>query len=264
MADENKNEDVDLLIDTHQNNVRILTLNRPKKRNALATSLLENIAKALEEADGDDKINAIIITGGSKIFAAGADIHEMAPKGAPEGLSDPRPALWGKIRSIRKPIIAAVEGWCLGAGNELLLCCDIAIASAEAKFGQPETNLGIIPGAGGSATLMRIIGRGRAMKMVLTGEPISAHEALSYGLVAQVEEVGTVFEAAKEVAEKISSRAPLAMQQAKAVIKAGFETPHSAHLTYERQAFSLLFGTSDKKEGVDAFLEKRKPIWSGS
>jgi len=250
-----------LITHTDDNKIRVLTLHRPEKHNALATPLLAEIAEALEVADNDSQIRVIIITGGSKVFAAGADIHEMAPKGAPEGLSDPRPALWQKIRATRKPIVMAVEGWCLGAGNELLMCGDIAIAGEGAKFGQPESNLGIIPGAGGGAILMRMVGKARAMKMVLTGEPITASEALEFGLIADVVPKEMALERAMEIAKKIAARAPLAMQQAKAVINTGFEQNLTAHLGFERQAFSLLFGTEDKKEGVSAFLEKRKPNW---
>jgi enoyl-CoA hydratase len=174
-----------------------------------------------------------------------------------------RPALWARIRATRKPIVAAVEGWCLGAGNELLLCCDLSVASSQAKFGQPETNLGIIPGAGGGATLTRVIGRARAMKMVLTGALITAEEALQYGLVAEICEPEEATMRAIELAKEIATRAPLAMQQAKAVVNAAFDLPHAAHLAFERQAFSFLFSTEDKREGVAAFLEKRKPKWRG-
>ncbi|MEM9495221.1 MAG: enoyl-CoA hydratase-related protein [Pseudomonadota bacterium] len=255
--------DNELLIDTPANGVMRLRLNRPEKRNAIATSLLTSIAEALEKGDGDDATRAFVITGGEKIFAAGADLMEMAPKEAPEGLADPRPELWRRIRATRKPVIAAVEGWCLGAGNELLMCCDIAVAARDAKFGQPETNLGIIPGAGGGATLARLVGRSRAMQMVLTGKPITADEALRFGLVAEVVETGGAGVRALEIAEEVSARAPLAMMQAKAVVNAAFDMPHEAHLAFERQAFSLLFSTEDKREGVAAFIEKRKPAWRG-
>jgi enoyl-CoA hydratase/carnithine racemase len=252
-----------LIIETPSPGVKLLRLNRPEKRNALATPLLAAIADALGEGDMDDNVRAFVITGGDKIFAAGADINEMAPKDGADALADPRPALWGCIRSVRKPIIAAVEGWCLGAGNELLMCCDIAVASCEAKFGQPETNLGIIPGAGGGATLARLVGRSQAMKMVLTGAAISAEEALGFGLIAETCEPKNATKRAVELAGEIAARAPLAVQQAKAVINAAYDLPHTAHLALERQAFSLLFSTEDKKEGVAAFLEKRKPVWRG-
>ena len=253
----------ELLIEAPAPGVALLRLNRPEKRNALATPLLGEIADALEHGDDNEDTKAFVLTGGDKIFAAGADINEMAPKEAPEGLSDVRPKLWARIRSTRKPIVAAVEGWCLGAGNELLLCADLAVASLEAKFGQPETNLGIIPGAGGGALLARIVGRSKAMQMVLTGKPISAEEAQQFGLVAELVDAGNATKRAIELAGEIAARAPLAMQQAKAVINAADQMPLDASLAFERQAFSLLFSTKDKKEGVSAFLEKRKPEWQG-
>jgi enoyl-CoA hydratase len=147
--------------------VRELRLNRPERRNALATPLLADVAAALEQAEADEAVRCIIITGGEKIFAAGADINEMAQKSAPEALADVRPSLWAGIRAVSKPMVAAVSGWCLGAGCELLMCCDLSVAARDARFGQPETNLGIIPGAGGKATLSRLVGRTAAMKLVL-------------------------------------------------------------------------------------------------
>jgi len=252
-----------LVIENPLSGVRVRRLNRPDKRNAIATPLLAEIADALEAADADGDVRCIVVTGGDKVFAAGADIQEMAPKSSSDALADPRPGLWARVRATAKPVVAAVEGWCLGAGNELLMCCDVAVASREARFGQPETNLGIIPGAGGAATLARLVGRARAMMMVLTGKPITAEEALSAGLVAELVEPGTATDRAVELAGEIADRAPLAMRQAKAMIKAAFDLPHAAHLAMERQAFSLLFSTEDKAEGVAAFLEKRTPQWRG-
>ena len=242
--------------------VRFLQLNRPEKRNALATDLLSKVVHELSAGDADDAVKAFVVTGGENVFAAGADINELATRNTPEVLADERPQLWHAIRAIRKPIIGAVEGWCLGAGNELLMCCDIAIASKAAKFGQPETNLGIIPGAGGIATLARLVGRSKAMQMVLTGRPIDADEAWRFGLVAELTEPKKAIDRAIELAKEIASRAPLAIQQAKAVAKNTFEMPHTAQLAFERQAFSTLFSTDDKKEGVSAFLEKRTPRWT--
>lgn len=243
--------------------VRCFTLNRPARRNAISTPLLRSLAEALEAADADDGIRCVIVTGGDEIFAAGADVNEIAPKKAPEGLNDPRVSYWRRLRHIRTPIVAAVEGWCLGAGNELLMCCDIAVASSDAKFSQPETSLGIMPGAGGCATLTRLVGRARAMRMVLTGAPLSAEEALHYGLVAELADPGKARARALQLAETIASRPPLAMQQAKQIVHATFDMPHEAHLAFERQAFSLLFSTKDKQEGIAAFLEKRPPQWAG-
>lgn len=201
--------------------------------------------------------------GAEQVFAAGADLNELAAKDVAGALDDPRPAIWAKIRGFRKPLVAAVEGWCLGAGNELLMCCDLAVAGNGARFGQPETNLGIIPGAGGTATLPRLVGRMAAMKMVLLGEPIDAATALALGLVAEVVEPGAAVERALALAGALAARAPLAMRQAKAMVNAAFDLPHQAHLHAERQAFSVLFGSADKAEGISAFFEKRGPRWSG-
>ncbi|MFW2830417.1 enoyl-CoA hydratase-related protein [Sphingomonas sp. ID0503] len=244
--------------------VLVLTLNRPEKRNALATDLLGCVADALDAAALDPSVRAVVVTGSDRFFAAGADINEMASRQTAGALADPRPAIWTRIRNFGKPLIAAVEGWSLGAGNELVMCCDLVVAGEGAKFGQPETNLGIIPGAGGTAILPRLVGRSRAMMMCLLGEPITAAEALQAGLIAAVVADGTALAAATDLASRIAARAPLAMQQAKVLVRAAFETQQSAHLTLERQAFSALFGTADKREGVAAFLEKRSPAWTGS
>ena len=171
--------DPSLICEMHLGQVLLFRLNRPEKRNALATDLLGHIADALDAAAADATVRAVIITGNEKVFAAGADIGELAARDTAGAMNDPRPAIWARIRSFSKPFIAAVEGWSLGAGNELVMCCDLVVSGASAKFGQPETNLGIIPGAGGTATLPRIVGRGRAMKMVLLGEARSNSVSLA-------------------------------------------------------------------------------------
>lgn len=243
--------------------VRRLRLNRPDRRNALATPLLSEVARALEAAAADDAVRCVVITGGEKIFAAGADINELAGKTEADAIADPRPALWASIRAFAKPLVAAVNGWCLGAGCELLMCCDLSVSARDARFGQPETNLGIIPGAGGTATLPRLVGRTAAMKMVLLGEAITAEEAQALGLVAEVVEPDHVEARSLEMAAAIAGRAPVAMRQAKAMVRAAFELPQSDHLAAERQAFAMLFSTDDKREGVQAFLDRRPPVWSG-
>lgn len=257
------NEVIGLRIEPTRDGVRVLRLDRPEKRNAIATPLLTEIVAALADASGEDDVRCLIITGSDKLFAAGADINELASKDVAGALDDPRPSLWNAIRRFPKPLIAAVEGWCLGAGNELLMCCDFAIAGESAKFGQPETNLGIIPGAGGTATLPRIVGRGAAMRMVLLGEPIDAHEAFRLGLVSEVVPTGEAVVQATMLARKIAARAPVAMRQAKAMVGAVYDLGHASHLLAERQAFSALFGTADRHEGVASFFEKRPPIWAG-
>ncbi len=253
-----------LLSDGPTLGVLVLQLNRPDKRNALATPLLSAIADALDVAAQDEAVRCVVITGSDRVFAAGADINEMAGKRTAGALADVRPALWGRIRAFPKPLLGGIEGWCLGAGNELLMCCDLSVAGRDARFGQPETNLGIMPGAGGTATLPRLVGRTAAMRMVLLGDPITADEAAALGLVALVVDAGEARSAAIAMAERIAARAPLAMRQAKASINAAFDLPHLAHLGFERQAFSALFGSDDKQEGVAAFLDKRPAAWTGS
>jgi enoyl-CoA hydratase len=252
-----------LLTDTPADGVHVIQLNRPDKRNALATPLLAAVADALDLASLDDSVRCVVITGSDRIFAAGADINEMIDRRVAGALADVRPALWQRIRTFSKPLVGAVEGWCLGAGNELLMCCDLTVAARGAQFGQPETNLGIMPGAGGTTTLPRLIGRTAAMRMVLLGDPISADEAKALGLVGEVVADGAARSAAISLASRIAARPPLAMRQAKASISAAFELPLTAHLGFERQAFAALFGSDDKQEGVSAFLEKRSPVWSG-
>ena len=252
-----------ILEDNPQPHVRRFTINRPDKRNALSTPTLSELVERVVEADANPNVRAIIVTGGTKIFAAGADINELAIRKMPETFVDPRPTLWSQLRRTRTPIVAAIEGWCLGAGNELLLCADICVAGESARFGQPETNLGIIPGAGGCVILANRIGRSLAMKMVLMGEIVSAEMALSSGLISEVVDAGSANERALEVALKIAGRAPLALQNAKAAVNASFEMSQDGALSFERQAFSSLFATQDRAEGVAAFLEKREPKWSG-
>ena len=243
--------------------VLVLALNRPDKMNALATPLLQKVSEALTDADGNDDTRVVIITGSDKVFAAGADINELKTRNAIDGLIDLRPSIWNSIRCFRKPLIAAVNGYCLGAGNELLMCADIAVADSRAKFGQPESNLGIIPGAGGATLLPRIVGQQRAMQMVLLGEFITADEALSYGLVSAVTEAGEALATATVIAEKIATRAPLAMIQGKAVVRNALETSLNSGLAYERQAFSMLLSTDDKNSGTEAFLSKTRANWKG-
>ncbi len=253
-----------LIVERPEDHVLLIRLNRPEKRNALATDLLGAVADALDAAELDEDLRCAVITGSDRFFAAGADINELATRATAGALCDPRPAIWGRIRNFAKPLVAAVEGWSLGAGNELVMCCDLVIAGASAKFGQPESNLGIVPGAGGTALLPRLVGRSRAMRMVLLGDPLSAEEARVAGLVTELVEDGTALSAALAMATRLAGRAPLAMRQGKALVKASFEMPLSAHLGMERQGFAALFGTADKVEGVSAFLEKRVARWQGT
>ena len=252
-----------LIVERPADGIVVLRMNRPDQRNALATNLLTAMADALGAAADDEAVRCVVVTGSERVFAAGADVGEMASRTGVGALLDVRGGLWSRIRGFPKPLVGAVEGWCLGAGLQLLMCCDLAVAAEGARFGQPETNLGIIPGAGGTATLPRLIGRVAAKKLVLLGDPIDAGEALALGLVSDVSPAGQALRAALDLASRLTARAPLALRQAKAMISATFDLPHSAHLAAERQAFAVLFATEDKEEGVSAFLEKRVPQWKG-
>jgi enoyl-CoA hydratase len=240
-----------------------IRLNRPERRNALATPLLQEIADALALADGDETIRIAVITGGDRLFAAGADLDELAASGSDDPLETPRFLAWQAIRGFSKPLIAAVEGWCLGAGAELMMCADMVVAGSGARIGLPETNLGIMPGAGGTAILPRLVGRAGAMKMVLTGEPITAEEALACGLIAEVAEEGAALDVALRWAAKLADRAPLALRAAKASIREAQTLDAASHLVAERRRFIALLGTGDKAEGIAAFREKRAPVWRG-
>lgn len=253
----------ELLIDDPQPGVRVLTLNRPDANNALRTSLLRKIADAITAADADKSIRAIVVTGGPKIFAAGADIKELAGKGPLDVLNDERIDLWKIIGALKKPLIAAVNGLALGAGNELVLHCDIVVAADDAKFGQPEINVGVMPGAGGTYLLSRAVGKAVAMKMALIGEPLSAPEALVAGLVSEVVPAEQVLPRALDLAGKIARKAPVAAQLIKEVIQHGPDLSLADARALERKCFSIVFGTEDKLEGLNAFIEKRKPIFTG-
>lgn len=243
--------------------ILILTLNRPDARNALSTALLERLADLLGAADADPEIRAVVLTGGLKVFAAGADVKEMAAHDAVSILTDARPRLWKAIREFGKPLIGAVNGFCLGGGNELAMCCDILIAGEDAQFGQPEINLGIIPGAGGTQRLPRTIGRSRAMEMALAGSFLSAREALTFGLVSRVVPPELTIAKAVELARAIAAKPPLAVRAAKQAVRAAEELPLSEGLRLERALFCQLFATADRREGLAAFAEKRPAKFEG-
>jgi enoyl-CoA hydratase len=240
-----------------------IRLDRPAARNALSTPLLRGIAGLLERAEHDDAVRCVVLTGGDAVFAAGADLAEMAAKDMQAVLLEERPRLFGVVARFPKPIVAAVCGYALGGGCELVMHADIVVAGESAQFGQPEINLGIIPGAGGTQRLTRAVGKSVAMKLVLAGEFMPAQEARAAGLVAEVVADDACIARAHELARKIAGKAPLAVRMAKDAVLQAFETPLSAGMALERRNFVLLAGTEDRNEGVKAFLEKRKPVWKG-
>ncbi len=241
----------------------IIQLNRIEVLNALNIQLMDELVTALESLDKDDAVRVMIITGNEKAFAAGADIKEMSDASAVEMLIRDQFARWDRVRRIKKPLIAAVSGFALGGGCELAMTCDIIIASETAKFGQPEINIGVMPGAGGTQRLTRAVGKAKAMEMVLTGKMISAEEAMQWGLVNKVVPVEYYLEEAKTLAREIASKPPIAVRLAKESILKAFDTTIEAGLEYERKNFYLLFASEDQKEGMKAFVEKRKPGWKG-
>jgi len=243
--------------------VGLIRLNRPGAHNALDSTLLTGLMEALEVFDADEQVGAMVITGNDKVFAAGADIKQMASASAVEMLESDFIPAFDRIRGIRKPVIAAVSGWCLGGGSELALSCDMIVASETAKFGQPEINLGVIPGAGGTQRLARAAGKAIAMEMVLNNRTLGAGEALHYGLVNYVLPVGEYLEKALSLAAEIAARAPLAVRLGKEAIGQAFETSLAEGLADERRAFTFLFATEDQKEGMAAFVEKRPARWRG-
>ncbi len=243
--------------------VGLIRLNRPRAYNALNSTLMRELTTALAEYDTDPNIGAIVITGNEKVFAAGADIKEMSEATPVDMLTSGYIDLFDRIRAVRKPIIAAVSGWALGGGFELAMTCDMIVASETAKFGQPEINLGIIPGAGGTQRLTRTVGKYIAMEVVLNDRKLSAEEAARFGLVNRVVPVERYLDEALELAQQIAERAPIALQIAKEAVNKALETSLTEGLAYERRVFYLLFATEDQKEGMKAFLEKRPPQWSG-
>ena len=241
-----------------------ITVNRPDVRNALNTQVLGDIRQALAEFRYDREVGVVAFTGaGDRAFAAGADIGELKERTVLDALASTMQGVYDEVEAYEKPTIAAVNGLALGGGCELAMACDIRIASENARFGQPEVALSIIPGAGGTQRLARLVGKGKATEMILTGKPVDAAEALRIGLVTHVVAPETLVEAVRETAVAILEKGPLAVRLAKLAIQTGFETDQKTGLVVERLVQAILFATEDKQEGTSAFLEKREPRFQG-
>ncbi|TMB61381.1 MAG: enoyl-CoA hydratase [Chloroflexi bacterium] len=252
------------IIVTREGSIATIQLNRPAVLNALNAEVLTELGDAMRDLDDDATCRCIVLTGNEKAFAAGADIKEAFVGVTPVSmLEQDLTAKWEVIRRIKTPIIAAVSGFALGGGCELAMICDIIVASETAKFGQPEINLGIIPGAGGTQRLTRAVGKWVANELILTGRFISAQEAKDIGLVVHVYPAATWLDDAKALARTIAEKAPVAARLATEAVDVAWNAPLDAGLEFERKAFYLLFATEDKNEGVDAFINKRKPQFKG-
>jgi enoyl-CoA hydratase/carnithine racemase len=253
----------DLVESSRDGNVVLLRLNRPEARNALSPELMEELAGELERLDPDPEVRCVVIAGSEKVFAAGADIKAMAERSFAEALRHPAASFWRRLAAIKTPMIAAVSGYALGGGCELALACDMIVASDSAKFGQPEINLGIIPGGGGTQRLARVLGKQRTMELVLTGRQFDANAALELGLVNRVVEDGGWLDEAMALAATVAERPPIAARLAKQAVIAAEETALTAGLESERRLYELAMATEDRVEGMQAFLEKREPRFEG-
>ncbi len=252
-----------LIIEPHPGAV-VIRLNRPGALNALNNALMDELTAALDRAEADPEVRAIVITGSDKAFAAGADIKEMADKTYAQAVAeDFITRNWERAARCRKPLVAAVAGYALGGGCELAMMCDIVIAADNARFGQPEITIGVVPGAGGSQRLTRSVGKAKAMDMVLTGRMIDAVEAERCGLVSRVTPLASLMSEALAVADKLAALPPVALIAAKALVLAAFDTPLTQGVKEERQVFHAMFALDDQKEGMAAFLEKRAPAFKG-
>ena len=243
--------------------IAVVLLNRSEQLNALSDELMEELVSTLIELDRDQAVRAIVLGGSERAFAAGADIGELAQASAIDLYYQRRIERWDAIRGLWTPLIAAVSGYCLGGGCELAMACDLIVASESAQFGQPETGLGIIPGAGGTQRLTRAVGKALAMDVILSGRRLSANEALAAGLVARVVPNEAWLEEAKGLAREIAEKGPVGTRLAKESVDRAFETTLTAGLEAERRALYLAFASEDAKEGLTAFTEKRKPEFKG-
>src|SRR5207342_2064893 len=253
----------DLVLVERDEPIAVVPLNRPDRLNALSDELMDELAGRLGELDGDKAVRAIVLGGSERAFAAGADIGELARASAIDLYYQRRIDRWDAIRALWTPLVAAVSGYCLGGGCELALACDLIVASESAKFGQPETGVGVLPGAGGTQRLTCAVGKALAMDVILSGRFLSAQEALAAGLVARVVPEGEWLDEAKKVAHEIASKAPIATRLAKEAVDRAYEGPLQLGLEYERRLLYLAFASDDAKEGLTAFMEKRKPEFKG-
>lgn len=254
-----------IIVSKPEEGIGLIQLNRPKRLNALNQQTFDELIPALQDFEGDDSVRVVILTGNERAFAAGADVTEMQGVTAPQSMKsgEARYFQWEYLRKYPKPLIAAVNGWCLGGGNELAMSCDMLIAGDNAKFGQPEINLALLPGAGGTQRLTHAVGKVVAMEMVLAGRFLSAQEACALGLVNRVVPPELTLKKALEVARAVADKAPVSVRLAKEAVLKAFELPLAEGLKFERRNFYTLFDTDDKEEGISAFLEKRDPQWKG-
>lgn len=250
-----------LVSDRDEGAVRLLELNDPDRRNALGDQLRAELVEAALAADADPTVRCIVIAGAAKVFASGGDLKALSQLSPVDLHEGDRARHWAALRGLRTPVVAAVSGLCLGGGLELALCADLVIASERSRFGLPETSLGLIPGAGGTQLLPRLLGRALALDLVLTGRLLDAAEAERHGLVSRVVPAAEWLEAAIEVAAQIAARPALAQRLAKDAVRAAYETGLTPGLELERKAFAVAFGSADAREGIDAFLAKRDPRW---
>ncbi len=252
-----------LILAETDGNVGIIRLNRPKVLNALNPALMKDLASQMEVFDADENIHVILLAGNERAWAAGADIGDMAEQSAISMYERDQFATWDRIKRVKKPIVAAVSGFALGGGCELMMLCDVIIASETAQIGQPEINIGVMPGAGGTQRLTRAIGKAKAMDVILSGRFLSAKEAEQAGLVSRVVPKEHFFDAALKLAHQMAKKSPLALKIAKDSVLKAHETTLAEGLEYERKLFYLLFASEDQKEGMRAFVEKRKPQFKG-
>jgi enoyl-CoA hydratase len=254
---------VSLVVVERNGAVGVVLLNRPEALNALSSALMDELVEALEQLDRDPEVRCIVLGGNERAFAAGADVGELAAATPIELYESRRIDRWDAIRALRTPLVAAVSGFCLGGGCELAMACDLIVASETAQFGQPEINLGVLPGAGGTQRLTHAVGKALAMDVILTGRFLTADEALRAGLVARVVAREAWLAEAKRVAAGIAAKSPVSVRLAKEAVDQAFEAPLSAGVQFERRAFFLARASADATEGLNAFVEKRKPDFKG-